>query len=129
VPLDVVPGRSSKLTHEIAHRAVIEVLYLAATGADQVVMVLRALRKPVMKAAVIQEHAANGAHFSKKPYRAEDGGAAGSAAPVYKIVDTKVALLLEDSCQYGAPRRRDPITARLQFQAQRFQIRHDTLSQ
>ena len=79
---DLVPGRSSELPDEITHRTVIEVLHLPAARADQVVMVLRALRKPVVKAAVIQEHAANGAQLGKEPYRPEDGGAASSSAPV-----------------------------------------------
>jgi len=44
VALDLVPRGSRKLTHEATYSTVIEILYLAATRADQVVVVLRAMR-------------------------------------------------------------------------------------
>src|SRR5437667_284846 len=55
VALDLVPGRSRELTHEVAYSAVIEVLHLAAASANQVVMVLRAMRETVVEAPVVQQ--------------------------------------------------------------------------
>ena len=113
VALDLVPRGSRKLTHEVAHSTVIEILHLSTASADKVVVVLRAMRETVMKAPVVQKHPANSAKFREKPYRAEDGGAAGPPAPVQEIVDGKMALLLEDSCEDGASRRCYAIPARL----------------
>jgi len=53
VALDLVPGRSRKLTHEVAYGAVIEILHLAAARADQVMVMLRAMRETVVKAPVV----------------------------------------------------------------------------
>src|SRR5439155_18485381 len=129
VALDLVPGRSRELTHEVAYSAVIEVLHLAAASANQVVMVLRAMRETVVEARVVQQHPADDAQFREQPYRAEHGRPAGPPAAMKQVLDAKVARLLQHCRNYGAPRRSHTITAGLEPQADSFKIRHDTSSQ
>ncbi len=117
VPLDLVPGRSGKIPHQVAHGAVIEVLHLPASRADEVVVVLGPVRQAIVKASVVQEHPADNAQFGEQPYRAEHCRSAGPPAAMEKVFHAEMPRLLEDGRYYGAPGRRHPVTAGLEFQA------------
>ena len=117
VTFDLVSGCPRKLPNEVAHGAVIEVLYLPAARADQVMMVLRARRQAIVKAAVVEQHPADHAQLSEETDRAEHRRPAGTAAAMKKVFHAEMARLLEDGRDYGAPGRCHAVTAGLEFQA------------
>jgi len=122
MPLDLVTRRVRKLTHQVGDGAVVQVPDAAAAAADKVMVVMRARRQPVVKAPVVQEHAANDAQLSEQAHRAEDSCPARPSAAVQQIVNCEVALLLKDRRYHGPPRRSYAISARFEFQGESFEV-------
>jgi hypothetical protein len=129
VPFNLVPRSVRELTDEIGDGTLIEIAHAAATGADEVVVMLSPLGDTVVKAAVVEEDTADDAEVREQANGAEDRRATGTAAAVEKIVDAEVAGLLKGGGDDRAAGRRDAVAARFELKIDGFEVRHDTPSQ
>ena len=94
VPLDLVAGASGELSNQVAHGALVQVLYAAAARAHQVVMVAAA-GEPVVQAAILQQDAADNPHVGEKTHSPEDGGPTGTTRAPEEVVHGEVVPLLQ----------------------------------
>jgi len=104
VTLDLIAGATGQFAHDVAYCALAQVLDSAARGADQVVVVAAAAAEPVVKAAIVQEHPADGARFSQELHRSEDGGAPDTWNLGKDIVHAEVTALIENGRHHRQPR-------------------------
>jgi hypothetical protein len=112
--LDLIARTARQFTHHVAHHAVAQVLDAAAGRAHHVMVMPSAAAEAVVEAAVVQEHAADGAGLGQELHRAENGGAAHTGYLAEDIVYAEVAALVEDGRHHGQPRRRQTVALVLQ---------------
>ncbi len=86
VAFDLVLGSRPEFPNQVANRALVQILDVAAGDADNVVM-MAAAADAVVQAAVLKEDAADDVQFREKAHGTEYGGAAHAAGLVHDLLN------------------------------------------